>query len=348
MKNVRCYLLGILGFLFLFNVDGFAQNGGSAGAFLRLGVGPRGMSMSNAVSSIPEFGANGFYNPALVAGTQNLQIETSSSLMSFDRNLHSITAAFKIPPKAGVQIILMNAGVSNIDGRTLSGYPAGSFSTNDYLLQSSFGVKASEKLWIGFGLKFIFSDYHPDLPLATAFGLDAGIYYKVTSKLSLSAVVKDILLTNQWNSKDLYGGQDLTSRFNYFPTQFVFGGSYRFLENKLIVSSEFLVRVYESDYVKKQISNEFNPPTVFNQRIAAKTSQTAIQSGISYRIHERVRVAFGYTNRDLEFAESHHSFSGGFSLFLPFDLFRPSIDYAINTEPSVGTLIHTFAIRFNL
>lgn len=348
MKNLRCYLLGILGFIFLFNFDGFAQNGGSAGAFLRLGLGPRGMSMSNSISSIPELGANGFYNPALAAGTENKSVEMASSIMAFDRNLHSITGAFRIPPKAGVQLMIMNAGVSNIDGRTLSGYPSGSFSTNDYLIQSAFGVKANDKLWIGIGIKFIFSKYHPDLEMATAFGLDAGIYYKATSNLSLSAVAKDVLLTNQWNSKDLYGGQDLTSRFNYFPTQFVFGGSYRFLEQKLIVSSEFLIRVYESDYVKKQISNDFNPPNFFNQRVAATTSQTAIQSGVSYQIHERIRLAMGYTNRDLEFAESHHSFSGGFSLFLPFDLFKPSIEYAVNTEPDVSTLIHTFAIRLNL
>lgn len=328
--------------------NSFAQNGGASGAFLRLGFGAKGMSMSNAVSSVPELGTIGFYNPALAAGTTARNVETSSSLMSFDRNLHSISGSFRIPPDAGIQFMVMNASVSNIDGRTLSGYPTSTFATNDYLIQAAFGVKAKPNFWIGAAVKFLVSDYHPDMPNSTAFGLDLGVYYRASKEFSLSAVAKDVLLTHQWRSSELYGGQDQANKFSSFPTQLVLGGSYRFLDSRLIVSSEWIFRIYESEIQSRFIENNFNPPFDYTQRNTARTTTSAFQLGSSYHIHERVRIYLGYANRDVSYASDHHSFSSGFSLFLPFDTYSPTIDYSIVTEPNVGTLIHTFAFRFNL
>ena len=325
----------------------FAQNGGGAGAFLRLGMGPRGMGMRNGLSSVPEFGAIGFYNPALVAGA-NRYVELGSSAMEFDRSLHTILATFRIPPKAGLQFSLMNASVNNIDGRTLSGYPTRTFATNDYLIQTSFGVQSDKNLWLGASVKFLISDYHPDLPNSNAFGIDVGLYYKFSSELNFSFAIKDLLLTHQWNSSALYSGENQADQFNYFPTQIIIGSSYRFLESKLIVASDVIFRVYESTYQRNALINDFNPPISFTERVDVTSTSTAINVGATYQVHERFRISSGYSNRDLSYADSHHSFSSGFSLYLPFDMYAPSIDYSITSEPSVGTFIHTFSFKFNL
>ena len=58
-------------------------------------------------------------------------------------------------------------------------------------------------------------------------------------------------------------------------------------------------------------------------------------------------MAAGYSNQDLKVITDQHTFSTGFSLYLPFDKFAPAIEYALNREPNVGTFINTFSIRFS-
>jgi len=324
-----------------------AQFGGSTGSFLKIGFGPRSLSMSNAVSSVPELSSNGFYNAALSAGTLNKDVEFGSSVMAFDRSLHTVSLAFHLPPSAGLSLQFMNAGVSNIDGRSLSGYPTDKLSTNDYFIQTSFGVRAKPNFWIGTALKFILSNYHPDVPTSAAFGIDIGFLFKLNDKVNISLAVNNLLLSHQWNSSDYYGGLEQSDQFNYFPTNYILGTSYRAMNNKMIISSDFVFSSFHSTIVQRSISNEFNPPTESINRVKKTSSTTGINIGISYLIHQRFRMAAGYSNQDLKVITDQHTFSTGFSLYLPFDKFAPAIEYALNREPNVGTFINTFSIRFS-
>ncbi|NCP83867.1 MAG: hypothetical protein GW823_02980 [Bacteroidetes bacterium] len=324
-----------------------AQFGGSAGSFLKIGFTPRALSMSNAVSSVPELSTNGFYNAALSAGTLNKDVEFGSSILSFDRSLHTVSLAFHLPPSAGIALQFMNAGVSNIDGRTLSGYPTDKITTNDYFIQTSFGVRAKPNFWIGTALKFVLSNYHPDVPTSTAFGIDIGFLIKINEKINISFAVNNLLLSHQWNSSDYYGGLEQSDQFNYFPTNYILGTSYRAMNNKMIISTDFVVSSLQSTIVQRSISNEFNPPTETTERVKRTSSTTGVNLGVSYLIHPRFRLSGGYSNQDLKVITDQHTFSSGFSLYLPFDKFAPAIEYALNREPNVGTFINTFSIRFS-
>jgi hypothetical protein len=339
-------LVVILGLLFL-TQSANAQFGGASGAFMRIGFGPRALSVSNAVLSVPEVGNFGFYNPAISAGAYKRSAEFGSSVMTFDRNLHTLGLSVQLPPSAGMSLLLMNAGVSNIDGRTLSGYPTESLTAQDYYFHASFGVQAKKRLWFGAGLKFILSDYHPDMSSSLGFGIDLGLLWKATDELFIALAVRDILLSHQWNSSDLYGGLEQANASAAFPTTFAAGLSYRMLDNRLILSSDFLVTQYSAQILERGISSNFLPPTENSVRTDVSSAVFGLNTGISYQLHTRFRLSAGYANRDISGLGDQHTFSSGFTLLLPYDRFSPSIDYALNREPNLGSLIHTFSLRFN-
>lgn len=345
MKNVSKLI--ILFISVIFPVSILAQNGGSAGSFLKLGFGAQGMSMGNAVSSVPEIGNLSFYNPALNAFIVQRDFDLGTSVLSFDRSLHTTSGRFRLPPSAGLSFSIMNAGVSNIDGRSLSGYPTETFNANDYLIQTSFGVRATDRFSFGVSVKFIISNYHPDLSNSVGFGMDAGVLFKASPETFLSLVARDFLLTHNWGTNKLYGGKEQLETNNYFPTTLLFGASQRFLEHKLIISGELLARFQSSEFYSTSISTDFFPPSNSINRKKVSTTNLAVQFGVLYQIHERIRLQAGYSQRDIEFS-GNDSFSGGFSLFLPYDKFAPIVNYSITTEPNVGTFIHTFGFRFNL
>ena len=118
----------------------YAQAGGFPGEFSRIGFGPRGMSMGNAMVAIADEGSYAYYNPAIAARppSDGIQIDISTSAMEFDRQLHNVNAQFKVSTDASFNFSLINARVTDIDGRTQSGFRTESLSTDEYQLISSF------------------------------------------------------------------------------------------------------------------------------------------------------------------------------------------------------------------
>lgn len=322
MKSSKFYILfiGILLPLLCSPVHSMGQNGGSAGAFSRLGFGPRGMATGNAMVSVSSNGIFGYYNPALAALTTKLQVDLSTSAMSFDRTLNTASGVFRLPPTGGLAVSIINANVSNIDGRTSSGYHTDMLSTHEYQISAMMGQQLSSSLSAGIGLKYYLSDLHSELPNATTLGIDIGILYHFSDQLQLGATIRDLLASYNWNSGTLYG-DDSSAQINTFPLQIQFGGSYQFSQ-KLSASIQGGQRIYED----KSVNN--------------------IQLGGWYNIHERFTLRSGWQVQDLSSIGTTNQFSAGFSIHLPFDLLSPSIDYAFVQEPNNISYMHTFGIQF--
>jgi hypothetical protein len=123
MKYVKLLIIFLL-----IGSSSYAQLGGFAGAFTRMGFGARGISMGNAMTSVTKGDITGYYNPALSSFQDEHLIGLSYSFLSFDRALNfvSYTKNFKLPKQeqggAGVTFSWINAGVSDIDGRDIEVY----------------------------------------------------------------------------------------------------------------------------------------------------------------------------------------------------------------------------------
>lgn len=320
LMKTACVALAIL----IITVSSSAQPSGFAGSFSRLGFGPRGMAMGNALTAVDAQGIYGYYNPALAAfSTAGNQVDISTSLMSFDRTLHGLSSTFVLPPSAGINVALLNANVTNIDGRTTSGYYTSDLSTHEYQLLTAFGIRIKEYLALGVGIKVNLADYHTELSNTQGTGFDLGLLYKASNKLSLGITAQDLLASYAWNSGELYGNESLAETVDNFPVRLNAGGSY-ILQPQLLLALNYGVLIHESGQFQQ------------------------LRLGSSYQLHQRITLRAGWQIDDLENISTSNRTGAGFSIHLPFDLLEPSVDYAFLLEPNQISSMHVFGLRLNL
>lgn len=325
----------------------FAQNGGFAGASTRVGFGPRALSMANAYTATTSEGIYPYYNPALTPEASGFkQLDVSVSSLEFDRVYQTIGANFELPPSAGISFGLIRTGVKNIDERSLSGYPIGSFDLAEYQLFSSFGIQFSSKFNAGISFKLNYANYHDELPSVTGVGVDLGILYKINSYLNFGFTIQDMFANYTWNSADLYSTVQSRNVVNNFPTRFKWALAYQ--KETFTISTEFEIQSYLSEVVKKEVFIQgTSSPFILESFEEISTSSGIFRIGGTWKAHERFSFRGGYKVTDTTTLESR-SFSTGFSISLPFDTFSPSIDYAFVIEPYNVANMHIFALRLHL
>lgn len=324
-----------------------AQTGGYAGAPTRIGYGPRAMAMSNAFTAATSEGIYPYYNPALAAEKlDHIQLDMTASSLKFDRVFQTLGAKFQLPPTAGLYIGVMRTGVKDIDERTLSGYPLGSFDASEYQILSSFGLRVSEKMNAGINFKINFANYHPDLPGAIAVGVDVGLLYKPTSSLNIGLTIQDMFANYRWDSKDLYGLDQSRNVINNFPIRYKLGVAYQ--KPKFTISTEFEVQSQISETRTRELFIDGSgPPTIIEGFDEIQTSTGIFRIGGSWNAHERFTLRGGYRITDTS-RNGSGSLSTGFSVHLPFDALAPSIDYAFIIEPYNVASMHVLALRLHL
>lgn len=301
----------------------FSQSGGKAGAFSRIGFGARGLAMGNATTAFTADGVYSYYNPALAAFASSVnQIDISTSAMSFDRSLNTVSGTFRLPPSGGMQLSILNANVSNIDGRTVDGYHTSSLSTHEYQFAATIGQQLSDKLSAGIGLKYYLSDLHSSVDAASTIGLDLGLLYKINGRLNAGITVQDLLASYTWQSGSLYG-DDLSNRIDKFPKRFRLGLSYK-------IFPEWFMTL---DMQHSSFENG---------------SDNSVRLGSRYQLHDLIMLRSGWQFEHLNASDPVNHFSTGFSLKLPFEFLNSSIDYAFIQEPNNISYMHTFGVHILL
>ncbi|MFI5145042.1 MAG: hypothetical protein ACHQJ4_05545 [Ignavibacteria bacterium] len=240
MKIINKYVLILL----VLSSTVFAQLGGYAGSFTRMGFGARGISMGNAMTSVTYGDINGYYNPALSPFQNEHLVTLSYSFLSLDRSLNfvSYTKNFKLPNNpqggAGFTFSWINAGVSNIDGRDADGYQIGNYSVYENQLAFAPAIRVSEKFSFGIGFKFYFSKLFDGVK-STSLGFDVGGLYKVTDKINVGVAIKDLNSKYSWNTASVYGQDNGSITTDRFPVLYNLGVSYLLPKDLGVVSLEY-------------------------------------------------------------------------------------------------------------
>ncbi|MEX0720660.1 MAG: hypothetical protein WD059_08340 [Balneolaceae bacterium] len=344
----KIYLLPVLLFLILCleTPSLFAQSGGFAGAANRIGYNARTMAMSNAMMATTSEGSYAYYNPAHAAMyTESRQADLTVGALQFDRIFQSSGVTLQLPPTAGITFSLMRAGVKDIDGRTQSGYPTDLFDASEYQLNTSFGIRLSDKMNAGIGLKFSLANYHEQLDNPLSVGIDLGLLYKAGEQFNIGFAVKDMFANYSWNSQELYNLEQARNVVNNFPTRIAWGLAWQ--TDKLTVSGDFEVQVQSSETTNREIIVSEGRPVTITGTEEISTSTTQFRIGSSWRAHERFTLRGGWQLPDVANSDSW-GLSSGFSIHLPFDVFSPSIDYAFVVEPYRISNMHVFSLRLNL
>lgn len=244
----------------------FSKLNSMSGAFSRMGFGARGISMGNSISALDEGNLVSYYNPALSAFQENNYFQTSYSFLSLDRSLNFLNFTRKFEfgknksadgkPRsiAGISFGIINAGVSNIDGRDNQGEKFKDLSTSENQFFLSFSNRFSEKLSIGVGLKLYYYKLYEDIT-SSGFGFDIGALYKFNKNLNFAFVMTDINTKYKWDTSKLYGTNG-NSTINKFPFFMKISSAYKFEDPKVIATLEFEHSNAETDFLR--LGTEYN------------------------------------------------------------------------------------------
>ncbi|KAF0152792.1 MAG: hypothetical protein FD143_720 [Ignavibacteria bacterium] len=247
----KLFLLAIIFSISLQAQSHYSEISSMPGAFSRLGFGARGIGMGNAVSSIKEGNIVSYYNPALAAYQEGNSFQTSYTFLSLDRHLNflNFTRKFEfgkietpdgtVKPRsiAGVSVGIINAGVSNIDGRDGQGNKTETLSTSENQFFVAVANKFSDKLTIGIAFKFYYYKLYEEVT-SNAFGIDIGALYSINDAMTVSLAVADLNTKYKWDTGKIYGSSGLASE-DKFPLMKKVGFSYKFNEPRIIASIEY-------------------------------------------------------------------------------------------------------------
>ena len=324
----------------------FSQSGGFSGAAQRVGYGPEALGMSNAMTAVTAQGSYAHYNPAHSAMfLEYVPLNLSVSSLSYDRIHQTFGAVFQLPPSAGFTVNLLRAGITNLDGRSVSGYQTGSFDASEYQLFTAFGIRLSEKMNAGAGFKLNYAKYHDELDATTSVGIDLGLVYKISNAINFGFAIQDLFAEYRWNSAELYNQNESRNVINKFPTRFKWGLAYQ--KDNYTVSADYEIQALSSEITEEEIFISNGKSTLITTTSELKTNVKQFRLGASWKTHERFTLRGGYNLPDLSNSDSWGA-SSGFSLYLPFDKFSPSIGYAFVLEPNRISNMHVFSISLKL
>ncbi len=279
------------------------------GAFSRMGFGSRGVAMGNSISAVTSGNLVAYYNPALASFQEQTHFETAYTFLSMDRtvNYFAFTKKFEMrkgskTAVAGISAGIINAGVSNIDGRDAQGIKTGDLSTSENQFFVAVSSRLSEKFSIGFNIKIYYYSLYENFS-ATSAGLDVGAIYKPFENLHFSFVAKDINSKYKWDSTPMY---DLDGKLttDNFPMLFKFGASYYWNKYNLLFAAEFEVSDFGSKYlrggVEYNVFNDFFLRAGFDRLNFANADETVRPSaGFEYshqvgKFHIGINYAYAY------------------------------------------------------
>ncbi len=208
-----------------------------AGAFARIGFGARGIGMGGGLVADVFSRTSPYYNPALAPLGGRQHVDAAAGFLSLDRELQHVQFAFTLPPRAGAAIGVIRAGVSDIDGRDASGYPTGELSVEETAVFTAFGVRLSDAVSGGFGLRFYRADLFDGVDAPVTIGLSLGLAARVSERLAFGLAVDDLLAAYRYDTAEAFGagGSQTTDRF---PVRFRFGAAYELGGGRGLITAE--------------------------------------------------------------------------------------------------------------
>jgi hypothetical protein len=290
--------------------------GGLAGTPTRMGFGARGIGMANAFSAVRSDEITGYYNPALVPFQTYASAMIAVGFLPLDRNLNFASFSQSLRPSGGFSVGIINAGVSNLEGRNRDGVVTETYSTSENEFFLSFGIKVTEQAAIGVSTKIFYYSLFEDVK-STTVGFDVGFVYAVDEEWTIGVVIHDINSKYKWDTSQLYGREGNVT-VDRFP-----------LRRKIGIS-------YSPGFLGATAAGE----------LEWIGSTLLTRMGAEIHLHEQFSVRGGI---------DQVSFAGditakpafGFSLRAPIDIFKPVLHYSYVIEPYSPGGIHMLSLNLS-
>ena len=219
---------------------------------------------------------------------------------------------------AGFSAGLINAGVSNIDGRDNNGLPTGERSTSENQFFLSLANRFSQKFSIGVTAKLDYYKLFEEIT-TTNIGFDIGVIYRVNEEFTVSLAIIDINSKYKWDTSPVYEQDGVISE-DKFPNLRKIGVSYFNQVIGLLASVEF-----------ENSSSETN----------------ILRGGIEYNIYNGFYLRGGIDQFNLSNTDWSVRPSLGFSFYKPFGSLVLGVDYAFVIEQYSSSDRHIIGLNFN-
>ncbi len=295
--------------------ESLAQLGGTAGAFSRMGFGARGMGMGNAVTAVTTGDVVGYYNPALLSWAEYRHASASFGILSLDRRLNFLSYSQSLPPSAGISAGIINAGVSDIDGRDADGEPTGLLKTSENEVFLSFSNRFKSGFTLGLTIKLLYYHLYTDVSTTTV-GIDIGMLVPVGDALTIGATARDLNSKYRWDTSELYGQQGSSKTWE-FPQLYTIGAAYKLPDSLGLVAVDF------------EMSN--------------KKTLTA-RFGVEVPLIPQLSVRAGIDRIDLKEQGNGIKPTFGFTARTSLDTWTPAINYAVVVEPFSPSPMHIISL----
>ena len=287
---------------------------GQSGAFLRMGITARSIAMGGGFTAELDQSFAPFHNPAWTAFLIKKHLGSSYTNLSLDRRIAATSISSSLPPTAGIGISWINAGVTNIQGRTISGEKSSIMQTSENTIIFTFAQRILP--WFSIGANFKILKY--DLPITSSdqisgsgIGFDLGFLIKSGGYITFGLLIQDISSNYQWDTNAIFtqGGPYKDD----FPTIYRLGSRFNNRGLKIVGDIGFITD--HSNFIG------------FLPRL-----------GIEYGLLDKYYFRGGYGNDRTSFGVGYQ-----YTLFKEND---SHIDYAFSLDWAVQTG-HTISYAFN-
>ncbi len=264
-----------------------AEEGGYAGAFLRMGVGAKALGMGEAFVSVADDASAVHYNPAALSFVGKRVFTSAYRALSLGRRFSYLGYAQPLRHEAGVGIGWISAGLDDIDGRDEDGQPTRKFSDSENAITFCFSKRTIPHLAFGLAIRY-FQQKLAGVSTNTV-GLGFGGIYKKEKKFSVGFSVQNLRSKYSWDTKELW--ERGTTTTDTIPTNYRIGFSYWLLNGRLLTAFDLEKNLKQT--MKYHFGVDFKIYKDFNLRLGYNNDRFAFGGGLSQR-YKDFEFTFNY------------------------------------------------------
>jgi len=335
----------------------FAKVGTAGAQFLKIGIGARGVAMSDAYSAVCNDASSIFWNPAGLTHVENNSALLSHAEWLADINYEAAAYAKNIRNVGviGVSFAILSSGDMEETTVQQQGGTGRMFNTSDFMVGISYAKQLSDKFSIGGNLKYIREKL--DAQEAWAWAIDIGtLYYTGFRSLRMGMYIRnfgpELKIDGTYNDYDNGGyvldattqePEDITYLPYHMPMTFAVGIAYDILEDDDKFLTAAIDLLHPNDNVEKlNFGAEFRLFNMLSLR-AGYVSPFDILGRADEEIEERDTS----NEYSLDIKNYTQSVSAGLGLMLNLPtLGNFSLDYAY-TDFGVLDWVHRGSITIN-
>ena len=256
-----------------------------------------------------------YYNPAVLPWMETRSAAATMGVLTLDRGLNFLNVSLPLPPNAGLSAGVINAGVSEIDGRDSDGRPTGPLRTSENQFFLGFGLRFEPGFSLGINLKLYYYQLYSEVS-STTVGLDIGALYRLNESLTIAGAIRDLNSKYKWDTSSLYGQNGQTSE-DLFPRLYLLGLSYRLPGGIGMLSAEVEV---------------------------SSVNSVILRTGAEVPIVPELTLRGGIDRIDASEKGNGVRPSLGFSAQKSFAAWTPAVSYTFVIEPFASTGMHLISL----